>query len=220
METLELKADVREATGRRVKALRQEGLVPAVLYGHTDHTDPTLLQIEAKPLGKVLREAGTHQLVGLKIGNKKPVVTLARDIQRDVIRHNYLHVDFYAVKMDEKVTAQVPLVIVGVSPAVKDQGGILTQGMDEIEIECLPADLISAIEVNVEGLLEFNDSISVSDLAVPSSVTVLSDPDSMVAKVEPPRLEEEEEEEVEEGLEEVSAEPEVLTAAKEEDEEE
>lgn len=218
METLELKANVREATGRRVKALRQEGLVPAVLYGHTD---PTLLQIEAKPLGKVLREAGTHQLIGLQIGKKKPVVTLARDIQRDVIRHNYLHVDFYAVKMDEKVTAQIPLVIEGVSPAVKEQGGILTQGMDEIEIECLPSDLISAIEVNVEGLVEYNDSISVSDLIIPSSITVLSDPDSMVVKVEPPRLEEEvEEEELEEGLEEVSAEPEVLTAAKEEDEEE
>jgi len=218
METLELKADVREATGRRVKALRQEGFVPAVLYGHTD---PTLLQIEAKPLGRVLREAGTHQLIGLQIGNKKPVVTLARDIQRDVIRFNYLHVDFYAVKMDEKVTAQIPLVIEGVSPAVKDQGGILTQGMDEVEIECLPSDLISAIEVNIDGLVEYNDSISVSDLIIPSSITVLSDPDSMVVKVEPPRLEEEvEEEELEEGLEEVSAEPEVLTAAKEEDEEE
>lgn len=218
METLELKADVRETTGRRVKALRQEGLVPAVLYGHTD---PTLLQIEAKPLGKVLREAGTHQLIGLQIGNKKSVVTLARDIQRDVIRHNYLHVDFYAVKMDEKVTAQVPLVIEGVSPAVKDQGGILTQGMDEIEIECLPSDLISAIEVNVEGLVEYNDSISVSDLVIPGSITVLSDPDSMVVKVEPPRLEEEvAEAELEEGVEEVSAEPEVLTAAKEEAEEE
>jgi len=217
METLELKADVREVTGRKVKVLRQEGLVPAVLYGHAD---PTLLQIEAKPLGKVLREAGTHQLIGLQIGNKKPVVTLARDIQRDAIRHNYLHVDFYAVKMDEKVTAQIPLVIEGVSPAVKDHGGILTHGMDEIEIECLPSDLLSAIEVNIEGLVEYNDSISVSDLVVPSSITVLSDPDSMVVKVEAPRLEEAVEEGVEEGLEAVSAEPEVLTAAKEEVEEE
>jgi large subunit ribosomal protein L25 len=217
METLELKADVREVTGRKVKALRKEGWVPAVLYGHTD---PTLLQIEAKPLGKVLREAGTHQLIGVQVGKKKPVVALARDIQRDVIRQNYLHVDFYAVKMDEKVVAQVPLVIEGVSPAVKDQGGILTQAMDEIEVECLPADLISAIEVNIDGLLEYNDGIFVSDLSVPSSITVLSDPESMVVKVEPPRLEEEEEEEVEEGLlEEVSAEPEVLTAAKEEGEE-
>jgi large subunit ribosomal protein L25 len=214
METLELKADVRETTGRKVKTLRQEGFIPAVLYGHTD---PVLLQIEAKPLGKVLREAGTHQLIGLQIGNKKPVVTLAREIQRDPIRHSYLHVDFFAVKMDEKVTAHVPLVITGEAPAVKNQGGILTQGMDEVEIECLPADLLSAIEVNIDGLLGYNDSISVADLVVPTTVTILSDPDSMVVKVEAPRLAEVEEEA---GMEEVSVEPEVLTAAKTHEDEE
>ncbi|MFC1975180.1 50S ribosomal protein L25 [Chloroflexota bacterium] len=217
METLELKADVRKVTGKHVKWLRQEGLVPAVLYGR--ETASTLLQVNEKSLFKVLREAGTHQLISLKISKKKPVMTLARDIQRDVIKHNYLHVDFYAVKMDEKVTAQVPLVIEGVAPAVKDQGGILTQGMDELEIECLPSDLISAIEVNVEDLIEYNDSIAVRDLTVPSSLTILSDPDSMVVKVEPPRTEEEEEEEeIEEEVEVGIAEPEVLTAAKEKEE--
>ena len=215
METLELKAEVREVTGRRVKHLRQEGLVPAVLYGRG--LEPALLQIKAKSLGKVLMEAGTHQLISLQVDKKKPLMTLARDIQRDVIKHDYLHVDFFAVKMDEKVTAQVPLVIEGVAPAVKDQGGILTQGLDEVEIECLPKDLISAIGVNVEELVEFNDTVTVADLKVPSSITVLSDPDSMVAKVEPPRKEEEVEE-VEEEVAEVSAEPEVLTEAKAEDE--
>jgi large subunit ribosomal protein L25 len=214
MEALELKAEVREVTGRHVKYLRQDGLVPAVLYGR--NTASTLLQIEAKSLYKVLREAGTHQLISLQVSDKKPLMTLARDIQRDNIKHNYLHVDFYAVQMDEKVTAQVPLVIDGVAPAVKDQGGILTQGLDELEIECLPKDLISAIEVNVEELVEYNDTIIVADLKVPSSITILSDLDSMVAKVEPPRKEEEvevlEEEEVE-----VTAEPEVLTEAKAEE---
>ena len=214
METLELKADVREVTGRKVKTLRQEGMVPAVLYGHTD---TILLQIQAKTLGKVLREAGTHQLIGLQIGKKKPVVTLAREIQRDALKHNYLHVDFYAVKMDEKVTAQVPLILEGESPAVKDLGGVLTHGMDQVEIECLPADLISAIAVNIEELLELNQTLTVADLKVPSTVTILSDPDSVVAKIEPPRLVEEE---AEEGLEGVSAEPEVLTAAKEQEEDE
>ena len=214
MEALELKAEVREVTGRHVKYLRQDGLVPAVLYGR--NTASTLLQIEAKSLYKVLREAGTHQLISLQVSDKKPLMTLARDIQRDNIKHNYLHVDFYAVQMDEKVTAQVPLVIDGVAPAVKDQGGILTQGLDELEIECLPKDLISAIEVNVEELVEYNDAVIVADLKVPSSITILSDLDSMVVKVEPPRKEEEvevvEEEEVE-----VTAEPEVLTEAKAEE---
>jgi large subunit ribosomal protein L25 len=210
METLELKAEVREVTGRHVRHLRREGFVPAVLYGR--NTASTLLQIKAKALYKVLNEAGTHQLISLQVGDKKPLMTLARDIQRDNIKHNYLHVDFYAVQMDEKVTAQVPLVIEGVSPAVKDKGGILTQGLDELEIECLPKDLISAIEVNVEELVEYNDTITVAGLKVPSSITILSDPDSMVVKIEPPRLEEVEA--VEEEAIGVVAEPEVLTQAK------
>ncbi len=151
----------------------------------------------------------------MQVGQKKPRMTLARDIQRDVIKLNYLHVDFYAVKMDEKVTAGVPLVLIGVAPAVIEEGGILTQGLDELEIECLPSDLIAAIEVNVEDLVDFNKSISVTDLVVPRSITILSDPESMVAKVEPPRLVEEEEEEVLEEEELISVEPEVLTEAKE-----
>jgi large subunit ribosomal protein L25 len=217
MEALELKAEVREVTGRQVKHLRQGGLVPAVLYGKD--LDPALLQIEEKALTKVLRQAGTHQLISLQIGQKKPQMTLARDIQRDVIRYNYLHVDFYAVRMSEKVTAQVPLELVGHAPAVREQGGILTQGLDQVEIECLPSDLVSSIEVNIDGLVEFNDSISVADLTVPDTITILSDPESLVAKIEPPRLVEEEEVEEEEMVE-VSVEPEVLTEAKERIEEE
>ncbi|MBN1994263.1 MAG: 50S ribosomal protein L25 [Anaerolineae bacterium] len=214
MESLELKAEVREISGSHVKHLRRDGLVPAVLYGRD--TAATLLQIEAKALGKVLKEAGTHQLISLQVGKHKPLMTLARDIQRDIIKHHYLHVDFYAVKMDEKVTAQVPLILEGIAPAVKEKGGVLTQGLDEIEIECLPSDLLSAISVNIDGLTEYNETLTVADLVVPSSVTILSDPDSMVVKIEPPRLEEEEEEEITE----VSAEPEVIGETREKVEEE
>lgn len=216
MEALDLTAEKREASGRSVKHLRREGLIPAVLYGRD--VESTLLQIDEKNLQKVLREAGTHQLISLKVGKSKPQMTMARDIQRDVIRHNYLHVDFYAVKMDEKVTAQVPLVLVGRAPAVSEQGAILTQGLDELEIECLPSDLISSVEVRVEGLVEFNDTITVADLSVPDTITVMSDLESMVAKVEPPRLAEVEEEEVEEEAVPVSAEPEVITEAKADEE--
>ncbi len=212
MEAIKLKVEVREATGRHVKQLRREGLVPAVLYGKD--FEATLLQVDAQTLHKVLHETGTHQLIALQVGQQKPQMTLARDIQRDVIKHNYLHVDFYAVKMGEKVTAQVPLVFEGVSPAVRDKGGILTQGLGEIEIECLPSDLISAIEVNLEGLVDYNDTIIVADLKVPNSITILSDPESMVANVEPPRMVEEVEAMKEEEVP-VSAEPEVLTEAKE-----
>ena len=214
MEALELKAEVRQITGKQVAQLRRQGYVPAVIYGNNLEND--LIQIEAKALRKVLAQAGTHQLIALQVGDKRPRMTLARELQIDSIKRSYLHVDFYAVNMKEKVTAQVPVVFEGVSPAVKDLDGILVHGMTEVEIECLPGDLIAAIEVNIESLVELDDMITVADLKVPSSITVLSDPESMVAKVEAPRIEEEAvEEEAPAGTE-----PEVLTAAKEKADEE
>jgi large subunit ribosomal protein L25 len=214
MEALELKAEVRQITGKQVARLRRQGYVPAVIYGNNLEND--LIQIEAKALRKVLAQAGTHQLIALQVGDKRPRMTLARELQIDSIKRSYMHVDFYAVNMKEKVTAHVPVVFEGVSPAVKDLDGILVHGMTEIEIECLPGDLIAAIEVNIEGLVELDDMITVADLKVPSSITVLSDPESMVAKVEAPRIEEEAVEEEAP----VSAEPEVLTASKEKADEE
>lgn len=217
MDALELKAEPREILKRGVKHLREQGYVPAVVYGKDVESNP--LQIEARALDKVLSVAGTHQLISLQVGKQKPKMTLARDIQRDPVKRNYLHVDFYTVKMDEKVTAQVPLVVEGVSLAVRDLGGVLTQGLDQLEIECLPADLISSITVNIDSLTELNDTLSVSDLTVPDTITVLSDPESMIVKIEPPRLiTEEEEAEEEMGLEE-SVEPEVITEAKDDSEE-
>ncbi len=215
MERLELQAELREVTGRHVKHLRRDGWTPAVLYGQDVASLP--IQIEEKALYKVLRQAGTHQLITLKVGKKKPQVTLARDIQRDIIKNNYLHVDFYAVKMDQKVTAQVPVVLVGEAPATQDKGGILTQGIDELEIECLPSELIATIEVSVDGLLDFHDSVTVADLDIPESITILSDLETVVAKIEPPRMPEELEAELEEEVAPVSAEPEIITEGREEE---
>lgn len=214
MDNLELKADVRQTGKGHAKNLRKQGLVPVVMYGQG--TDADLLQIDARTLGRVMDEAGTHQLVALKVGRKKPVMTLAREIQRDSITRQYLHVDFFKVKMDEKVNASVPLEMVGEAPAVADLGGVLTQGLDQLEIECLPSDLVSSIEVSLENLKEFNDSIIVADLVVPDTLTILSDPSSMVAKIEAPRKEEELE--AAEGEIEASAEPEVITEARDEEE--
>lgn len=217
MDSINLKAEIRTSKGKQAKHLRAAGLVPAVVYGRGLETMP--IQIQAKTLRKVLDVAGTHQLISLEVDGRKPQMTLARDIQQDVIRRNYLHVDFYAVKMDETVVAQVPIVLVGEAPAVQNEGGILTQGLDEVEIECLPGDLISSVEVSVDGLAEINDTISVADLELPSTVTILSEPESMVAKVEAPRKVEEVEAlvEGEEPVEMVSTEPEVLTAASDEE---
>lgn len=211
MEALELKAEVRAIKKSQVKQLRRQGVVPAVLYGK--ETTPVLLQFDHKELQKVLREAGTHQLISLQVGQDAPTLSLAREIQRDALDHSYLHVDFYAVKMGEKLTAQVPLEFVGAAPAVANLGGILTQNLDEVEVECLPSDLVSSIQVNLSGLEHLNDAITVGDLQVPATITILTDADVLVAKIEAPRTAEElEAMDADMGT---PAEPEVLKAAKE-----
>lgn len=206
MEQIELKAETRDLSGRQVKRLRAQGYVPAVLYGSQVKTTP--IQIEGITLHKALAKAGGNTLISLKVGNKRPVLALAREIQRDTIRHNVLHVDFYQVVMTEKITAEIPLVLTGHAPAVGEKGGVLVHGLNTVEVQCLPADLPSAIEVDLSPLTDFNDLIAVADLQVPSSVTILSEPESVIARIEPPRIIEEEEEVVE--VAEVPVEPELV----------
>ncbi|MDM8527080.1 50S ribosomal protein L25 [Anaerolineales bacterium HSG24] len=211
IENISLKVAPREIIGKKVKHLRNQGLIPSVLYGKK--TEPQSIQIEEKALIKTMREAGVSKLIALEVEGQKSVMTLARDIQRDPVQHNYLHVDFYQVQMDVKVNAPVPIVFEGESLAVKSEGGVLTQNFDQIEVECLPSDIPEAIIVNLDSLDKINATISISDLTIPDNVTILAPPDAMVVKIEPPRtVIEEEEEELEEGAEE-GMEPEVLTAA-------
>jgi large subunit ribosomal protein L25 len=206
MEQIELKAEPRTLTGRHVKELRAQGYVPGVVYG--SHVETTPIQVEGKSLQKVLAKAGGNTLIELQIGRKKPVLALAREIQRDVIRHNILHVDFYRVVMTERITAEVPLVLTGKAPAI-EEGGVLVHGLNTVEVQCLPADLPSTFEVDLSSLAEFNDLVAVADLQVPSAVTIISDPDSVIARIEAPRIVEEEVEVLEEEVE-VSAEPELV----------
>ncbi|UCC86107.1 MAG: 50S ribosomal protein L25 [Anaerolineales bacterium] len=214
MEQIELKAEPRSFSGRHVKRVRAEGYVPAILYG--SQIEATPIQIEGISLQKVLSKAGGNTLIALQIGKKKPVLTLAREIQRDIIRQNILHVDFLQVVMTEKITAEVPLVLTGEAPAVAKRGGILVHGLNTVEVQCLPADLPSSVEVDLSSLAEFNDMMTVADLQVPSAVVILSEPESVIARIEAPRLLEEEEEAVVEA--EALVEPERVGRREEEEE--
>ena len=182
MEQIELKTQKREVLGKKVKSLRREGFVPAVLYGH--ETDSIPLQVEERELNRVLAQAGEHRLIALKIGRaRKPHMALTRDVQWDVITGRPLHVDFYAVVMTEKITTAVPLALVGEAPAAGQAGVILLQGLDEVEIECLPGDLPEAIEVDLSGLEEIDQAIYLKDLQVPPAVEILTDGEEIVVKV-------------------------------------
>lgn len=182
MEQIELKTQKRKVLGKKVKNLRREGLVPAVLYGH--ETDSVPLQVQERELNRVLTQAGGHRLVALKIGRSRKLrMALTREVQWDVITGKPIHVDFYAVVMTEKLTTEVPLVFVGEAPAADQVGAMVLQGLDVVEIECLPGDLVEAIEVDLSELEEIDEAIYVKDLRVPPTVDILTDAEEIVAKV-------------------------------------
>ena len=212
---VELTAEKRMVTGKQVRQLRREGWVPGVMYGHG--FEPVPLQFEERSLAHILSRVGGSQLVGINVkGDKQPEMALVRDVQRDPIRGNFLHVDFYRVRMTERLTAEVPLVVVGESPVIEAREGILLQGISAIEVECLPGDLVDAIEVDLSDLVEIDQGVYVRDLAVPAGIDVLTDVDEMILRIVPleaEEIEEEEEEELMPGVEEV----EVITEAKEEE---
>lgn len=189
MEEIELKAQKREVIGKQVKQLRRQGLVPAILYGHK--TEPLPLQIEERSLRQVLERAGSHHLITLQVGDEsKSRITLAREVQLDPITHALLHVDFYKVVMTEKITTEVPLVFIGQSPVMEKREGVLVRGLDSVEVECLPSNLIESIEVNLEDLVEIDQAILVGDLEVDADLEILTDKEEMVAQILPLRLEE------------------------------
>ncbi|HDH09773.1 MAG TPA: 50S ribosomal protein L25 [Chloroflexi bacterium] len=192
MERIELKVEKRTLLGKKVKRLRRQGLIPAIIYGH--ETEPIPVQIEERELTRVLAQAGPNRLITLRLDGR-PRLALAREIQRDVITDKLLHVDFYTVVMTEKLSAEVPLILVGESPAVERREGVLQHGIDTVEVECLPGDLIHSIEVDLSELKELGQAIYVKDLKVPPSVEILTDGEEMVVKVVP-IVEEVEEEEV------------------------
>lgn len=212
-EQVELLAEMRTLVGKQVKQLRRDGWTPGVMYGR--HFDPLALQFSARKLGHVLSQVGGSQLIRIKIeGRDEPEMALVRDVQQDPVRGTVLHVDFYRVDMVERLTAEVPLMIVGESPIVKQGEGLLLYGLSTIEVECLPGDLVDAIEVDISDLVEIDQAILVRDLAVPAGIDILTDQDETIAHVV--MMKEEAEEIIEEEEAEVE-EVEVITEAGEEE---
>jgi len=215
MEQIELRAESRDVFGKKTKRLRRSGLIPATLYG--PRTEPVSLQVRERDLRSVLDRAGTHQLISLRIDQAdRPRMTLAREIQRDVITHSLLHVDLYEVVMTERITAETPLTLVGEAPAVAMKAGLLVRGLDSVQVQCLPSELPEYIDVDVRVLEEKDQAILVKDLVVDEAIEILTNPEEVIVKVLPIKemvVEEVVEEEVE------PVEVEVIAAAKEREEE-
>lgn len=187
METYRLAASRRTAAGKRARSLHAEGHIPAVLYGHG--VASLNLAVEANEFQKIFRQASSSSLVDLTIGDQAPVKVLIQAVQRHPTRNNVTHVDFYQVRMTEKLEAEIELKLVGESSAVKEQGGILIRTLDKVRVECLPSDLVPSIDVDVSKLKTFDDHIKISDLVVPPGITILDGADEIIAGVTPPRSE-------------------------------
>lgn len=182
MEKIQLEALPRPAYS--VEKLRKEGSIPAIIYGHGKKTEHLAVSFSA--FDKAFRKAGESTLIDLKVDGKSKNVII-QDVQRHYLTGKYIHADFYEVSMTEKMTASVPLEFVGVSQAVKASGGTLVTVLHEVEVECLPADLPHNFVVDISGLNTFEDSIHVKDIKAGDKVTILTDHEEMVAKVNPPR---------------------------------
>ena len=187
MQTIELTAAKRgENTKGALRQLRLAGQIPAVVYG--GQKEPQRLALDLKNFVRLLKGHGTNVLMNLKLDGGAEVV-LVKDVQRDVLSHDVIHVDFQRISMTEKIEVNVPLVLSGDAPGVKVGGGIMEHILRNLRVRCLPTDIPDSIAVNVTAL-QINQGIKVKDLVLPSGVEGLNDKDSLVVNIVAPAEEE------------------------------
>ncbi len=182
MAEMKLTASKRDVLGKKVSHLRKQGMTPAHLFGH--ELESQALQCKTAELMKILMHAGTTRLVSLKVeGDKESRSVFVREIQRDVMSRELLHVDFYQVRKGEKMQMDVPIVLIGEAPAMRGKGRLISKGITTIRIECLPEKVPPQIEVDISGLLELEQGIYVKDIVLDPDILVHADPQQLVVKV-------------------------------------
>lgn len=182
MKQIEIRAGKRQVLGKKVRTLRRTGMVPAHLFGRDMDSQP--LQVDALTLQRVLAMVGKSRLVSLMIdGESEPRNVLVKEVQRDCMGDQIIHVDFYQVRMTDKLKVEVPIDVTGEAPAVRAKLGVLMQSMRFLPIECLPTEIPKSVQVDVSGLIKLDDGIYVKDLKLKDGITVLADPDELVVKV-------------------------------------
>ncbi|MBI4340448.1 MAG: 50S ribosomal protein L25 [Chloroflexi bacterium] len=201
-QTAPFQVEPRSTFGKKLKALRRSGVAPVHLYGKGAAS--LSLQVETRRLERLVATTSPNTPVYVSVvGSPETHFAFLRDVQRHPVSDALLHVDFYQVSLTEAMEAEVPVRLVGEAPAVRALSGVLFQALQTLTVECLPLDIPQYVEVDVSGLTDFERSVTVKDIRVSAVVKVLTSPDAMVARVNPPRAELEEE-----GAAPVAAEPE------------
>ncbi len=180
MTAIKLEAKRRTVLGKQNRRLRREGILPAVLYGSQLGSFP--IELDRRTASRVLARVSRSTLIELEV-DEEPHTVLVREIQRDPLRGRLLHIDFLKVRMDVRIRAEVPIELVGEAPAAKIAGGVLVTGVDAIEVEALPADLPDRVTVDLEALVNIDDSITVADLFIGENVRILTELNELVARV-------------------------------------
>ena len=192
MEDLKLKATQRQVLGKKARFLRRQGITPAHVYGHGIKS--LALQCDTDKLQEMIAHAGRTRLINLEVDGEKARTVFVREIQRDAISRELLHVDFYQVKRTEKIAVDVPIVIVGEAPAMKFKGRMIVHGLNSLSIECLPTIVPPQIEIDITPLEEVEQPITVKDIVLDPEIMVHADPEQLVVKVSEVAVKEEVEE--------------------------
>jgi len=191
MDVPSLKLLPRTLTGKVVKNLRRQGIVPVHVYGAG--LDPLSLQIDAQDLRRMLPRVGTNVPLSIEVdGQDGKSVCFVREVQRHPVTEELLHVDFMRVDISQTVRAEVPVMLIGNAPAVRQLSGTLLQPLQAILVEALPMNIPTSFAVDVSMLDDFEKRIYVKDLLVDPNVSIVADPEQMIARVSPPRIEVEE----------------------------
>ena len=183
-----LAAASRTVTGKAVAHLRRAGQLPAVVFGHG--IESANVTVDAHEFELLRRRSGPNSLVDLSVDGKKARPVLIHGVQVHRVNQRPLHADLFLVRMTEELMVDVPLVATGESEAVKTHGGTLLHPIEHVRVKALPDHLPQSITFDITSLLTFDDVIRLRDLAIPGDVTLMTDPDEIVAKVLPPRVEE------------------------------
>jgi large subunit ribosomal protein L25 len=184
-----LAASRRTVTGKKVAHLRRDGRLPAVVFGRG--LDSNNVSVDTHEFETLRRHAGANTLIDLSVDGERSAPVLVSSVQTHRVTRRPLHVDLYVVRMTEELTVDVQLVSDGVSDAVENAGGTLLHVIETVRVRALPDHLPQSIHYSIDSLRTFDDQIHVRDLDIPSDATLLTDGDEVVAKVLPPRVEEE-----------------------------
>ena len=183
MKDITLQVEKRDETGRKVRQV-QGSRIPAVVYGHGFEAQN--VWVDATAFNRAFEQAGTSSIISVTVGDEKPFGTLVHDFQADPISNQIMHVDFFHVRMDEKVETHIPVVVTGESAAVKNLGGTLGH-IESIAVRALPGDLVHEFTVDVSTIATFEERITIADLGISDAIEVLIDVQTPVASVTPPR---------------------------------